>query len=127
MHFLKIALLSLSFTFSTFVYALDESAPIKGVGVEDSIQDLSIVLASGLAGGILGLSTLSFVDQPSKHLKNITMGTAIGVILGVGVVVFSQASKNAIVQDHFESPTIGLGLRQQVAYEIPIFAWKKSF
>ncbi|MBF0367683.1 MAG: hypothetical protein HQK50_19085, partial [Oligoflexia bacterium] len=31
------------------------------------ITDLSIVLGCGLGGAVLGLSTLSFVDRPSKH------------------------------------------------------------
>lgn len=67
----------------------------EGTGfVDDSLKDISIVLGSAVGGAVLGLSTLSFVDEPSKHLKNISVGGAIGVVVGVGIVVFSQATKN---------------------------------
>ncbi len=66
--------------------------------VDDSIRDMSIVFGTGLAGAVLGLSTLSFVDQPSQHTKNIAVGGAIGVVIGVAVVIFYQASKNSIIQ-----------------------------
>jgi ABC-type Fe3+ transport system permease subunit len=64
--------------------------------VDDSLQDMSIVLGSGLAGAVLGLSTLSFVEKPSDHMKNIAVGGAIGIVIGVGVVIFSQATKTTI-------------------------------
>lgn len=67
--------------------------------VDDSIRDMSIVLGSGLAGAILGLSTLSFVDEPSQHTKNIAVGGAIGIIIGVTVVVLSQASQTTLSQN----------------------------
>lgn len=65
--------------------------------VDDSLMDISIVLGAGLSGAILGLSTLSFVDEPSLHLKNIAVGGSIGVVVGVGIVMFSQASKSSSV------------------------------
>ncbi len=64
--------------------------------VDDSLQDMSIVLGSGLAGAVLGLSTLSFVEKPSEHMKNIAVGGAIGIVIGVGVVIFGQATKTTI-------------------------------
>lgn len=67
--------------------------------VDDSIRDMSIVLGSGLAGAVLGLSTLSFVDEPSQHTKNIAVGGAIGVIIGVTVVILSQASQTTLTQN----------------------------
>ena len=67
--------------------------------VDDSIRDMSIVLGSGLAGAILGLSTLSFVDEPSQHTKNIAVGGAIGIIIGVTVVILSQASQTTLSQN----------------------------
>jgi hypothetical protein len=65
--------------------------------VDDSIKDMSIVLGVGAGGAILGLSTLSFVEEPSKHLKNITVGGAIGIVIGVGIVMFSQATRSSSV------------------------------
>lgn len=62
--------------------------------IDDSIRDMSIVLGSGAIGAVLGLSTLSFVDTPSKHWKNVAVGGAIGIVIGVGAVIFTQATKS---------------------------------
>lgn len=62
--------------------------------IQKSLSDLYIVLGAGAGGAILGLSTLSFVDEPSEHLKNIIVGGAIGIIVGVGVVAFRQATSS---------------------------------
>ena len=62
--------------------------------LEQSMSDILTVSALGGVGAILGLSTLSFVDEPKDHLKNIVVGGALGIIVGVGVVAFSQASKS---------------------------------
>ena len=58
------------------------------------MRDAMTVVAMGAAGAILGLSTLSFVEEPKEHLKNIVVGGAIGIILGVGIVAWGQASKS---------------------------------
>lgn len=76
--------------------------------VDDSIKDISIVLGAGAAGAVLGLSTLSFVEEPSDHMKNIAIGGAVGIIIGVGIVVFSQATKTS-------SAIVGAGLTQTKA------------
>jgi hypothetical protein len=60
----------------------------------DSLKDISTVGAMGAGGAVLGLSTLSFVDEPKDHLKNILVGGALGIIIGVGVVAWFQASKS---------------------------------
>lgn len=62
--------------------------------MDDSVRDISVVLGIGAVGAVLGLSTLSFVDSPSKHLKNIAVGGAVGIVIGVGVVIFSQATRS---------------------------------
>ena len=49
----------------------------------DSLRDLYTVAGVGVAGSVLGLSTLSFVEEPGENLKNIVTGGAIGIILGV--------------------------------------------
>ncbi len=61
--------------------------------VTDTKNDLMIVVGGGLAGAVLGLSTLSFVEEPKKHTRNIIVGASIGIIAGVGFVAFSQANK----------------------------------
>jgi hypothetical protein len=72
--------------------------------VDDSIRDMSIVMGTGLVGAILGLSTLSFVDEPSKHTKNIAVGGAIGIVCGVAAVIFYQASKTTIGESYQPMP-----------------------
>lgn len=64
----------------------------QGDAMKQSLNDLMIVGVVGAGGAILGLSTLSFYDEPSKHYKNILIGGAIGIIIGVGIVVFNQAT-----------------------------------
>lgn len=61
---------------------------------EEGLRDLTTVAGLGLGGAVLGLSTLSFVEEPSDHLKNILVGAAVGIIVGVGVVAYNQASKS---------------------------------
>jgi hypothetical protein len=73
----------------SFVSAQDENNL-----VQDSVRDLTTVLAIGAGGAVLGLSTLSFVDEPKDHLRNVLIGGAIGVIVGVGVVVYNQAENS---------------------------------
>ena len=65
----------------------------------DSLRDLYTVAGVGVAGSILGLSTLSFVDEPGENLKNIVTGGAIGIILGVGIVAWKHASRSKDVYD----------------------------
>lgn len=60
----------------------------------DSKQDITVVVALAAGGAILGLSTLSFVERPKDHLKNIVVGGALGTIVGVGLVAYNQASKS---------------------------------
>ena len=76
-------------TLSLSTYSADNS-PVDEL-VKESKNDLMIVAGGGLAGAILGLSTLSFVDEPKKHTKNILTGAAIGIIAGVIYVAYTQA------------------------------------
>ena len=68
----------------------DESANL----MDDSIRDFSIVLTSGAVGAVLGLSTLSFVQTPSDHWKNVSIGGAVGIVIGVGVVIMGAAARS---------------------------------
>lgn len=62
--------------------------------VDETKNDILVVVGGGLAGAVLGLSTLSFVDEPKDHTRNILVGASIGIIAGVGYVAFSQANKS---------------------------------
>jgi len=63
--------------------------------LKNTQTDLMIVAGAGAAGAIIGLSTLSFVDTPSRHVSNIWTGAALGVIAGVIFVAYSSATKNS--------------------------------
>jgi uncharacterized membrane protein YebE (DUF533 family) len=63
--------------------------------VRNTQNDIMLVGAAGAAGGVLGLSTLSFVDKPSKHISNIWTGAALGVIAGVLYVAYNSAQKGS--------------------------------
>jgi hypothetical protein len=62
-------------------------------GIDGPLTDMYVVLGAGAAGAVLGLSTLSFVDEPTKSFRNVSMGAAIGIIMGVGIVVYNQATR----------------------------------
>ena len=77
---------------SLSVFAQDSNEDLDSL-VSDTKTDLMTVVGGGLAGAVLGLSTLSFVDEPKDHTRNIIVGASLGIIFGVGYVAFSQASK----------------------------------
>lgn len=61
--------------------------------ITNTRNDLLLVAAAGAGGAVLGLSTLSFYDKPSKNLSNIWMGAALGIIGGVIFVAINHAQK----------------------------------
>lgn len=66
--------------------------------VTQTLGDIGIVVGAGAGGALIGLSTLSFYQKPKEHWKNITVGGAIGVIAGVAIVVFLQATKTQDIE-----------------------------
>ncbi len=98
-----------------------------------SLNDFYIVAGAGAGGAVLGLSTLSFVDEPSDHSKNILIGGAIGVVIGVIVVVYLQATETT--QNFDSSPLQSQLIREEaptnpffrppaVAFQMPIARWR---
>ena len=82
--------LFLSIGVDNSAFAQDEDDIIK-----NTQNDILIVGAAGAAGAILGLSTLSFVDKPSKHISNTWTGAALGIIAGVFFVAYNSAQKGS--------------------------------
>jgi len=112
--------------------------------LEDSLTDMYTVAGSGLGGAIIGLSTLSFVEEPGDHLKNILVGAALGIMGGVAFVGYSTANRGrdlyyegAQMQDHQK----GFSTNKRVAWhknevsklnyskknELPFFVWSSKF
>lgn len=77
--FFLMALFSLSMAFSVPGFAQSASKS-GGTSPYDTRNTVGVILLSGLVGGVLGLSTLSFYDRPQDHIRNITLGAGIGVI-----------------------------------------------
>ena len=99
MNFLKKALIFLILSSITLPSLFAQGVNKKeGDIFEQSVDDLLLVGSTGFGGGIIGLSTLSFVDKPGDHLKHIVVGAALGIIAGVGWVAYNQAM---MTSDHY--------------------------
>ncbi|MCB9027296.1 MAG: hypothetical protein H6625_13325 [Bdellovibrionaceae bacterium] len=80
----------LCFSFSQFVFAQVEKVPRVNSGPR---KQLATIVFSGLAGAVLGLSTLSFHGRPQDKLSNIAVGFAIGIIAGTIYTTYKQATQ----------------------------------
>jgi hypothetical protein len=56
---------------------------------------LTNVMYSGAAGGILGLSTLSFSNEPMDDLDHVLVGTSLGIIVGVIYTTWDAAQSDS--------------------------------
>ncbi len=56
-------------------------------------KQMATIIFSGLAGAILGLSTLSFYGRPQDKLSNIAIGFALGVIGGATFTTYKAATR----------------------------------
>ncbi len=56
-------------------------------------KHLQTIVFAGLAGAILGLSTLSFYGRPQDKLSNIALGFAFGVITGTVYSTYKAATE----------------------------------
>jgi hypothetical protein len=73
--------------------------------IKNTQNDIILVAGAGAGGALLGLSTLSFVDKPSRHISNIWTGAALGVIAGVIWVAYNSAQRG---QEDLESEEASL-------------------
>jgi len=117
--------------------AQEQVAP--GNLVNDSLGDIYVVLGATAVGAVLGLSTLSFAETPKDHMKNVAIGGAIGLVFGVGLVVYNQATiSSAVISNHPKeiTPDTSEGLarlefsQQKIAENFmmqPTFAYNFNF
>ena len=56
-------------------------------------RQLATIIFAGLAGAILGLSTLSFYGRPQDKLENIGIGLAVGIISGTVYTTYKAATQ----------------------------------
>lgn len=72
------------------------AAPAKGQSemmTAGPRRHLSTIVFAGIAGAILGLSTLSFYGRPQDRLSNIAVGAAIGIIGGAFYTTYQAAAE----------------------------------
>ncbi len=99
-------LICFSFVSSLSFPALAQSPDKAGQSAtQGPRRHLANIVFAGLAGAVLGLSTLSFYGRPQDRLSNIAVGFAIGVI---GGTMFSTYKAAAEPRDFygFEDPTL---------------------
>ncbi len=68
-------------------------APEEKVELSGTRKQLATIVFAGLAGAILGLSTLSFYGRPQDNLANIAIGFAVGVIGGASYTTYKAATQ----------------------------------
>ena len=56
-------------------------------------RHLATIMFSGLAGTILGISTLSFYGRPQDKLTNVAIGLAIGIMVGAAYTTYKTATQ----------------------------------
>ncbi len=73
----------------------------------------AIVMFSGLAGGVLGLSTLSFYGEPQNHTSNVTTGALLGMLGGASYLLWesSQTPANWGVTSQVGEPALAFRYR----------------
>lgn len=58
-------------------------------GPWDALETVGI--STGI-GAVLGLSTISFYEKPTSHMKNAFVGAGLGAIVGIGVAAYLMAT-----------------------------------
>jgi Na+/melibiose symporter-like transporter len=97
----KIISIFISLSVFVTVYQLPSNAWAQAGGLTSTEKaeltgtrkQLATIVFSGLAGAILGLSTLSFHGRPQDHLSNIAVGFAVGIIGGAIFTTYKAATK----------------------------------
>jgi hypothetical protein len=56
-------------------------------------------MMSGLGGAVFGVSTLSFYGEPQKHLGNVAIGAAIGLLIGSAYVTSESLKEDYLYTD----------------------------
>lgn len=100
----------------TICFALVAIAPMEAVAQAKTAapqgaalgprRQLATIIFAGLAGGVLGLSTLSFYGRPQDKLSNIPLGAAIGIITGVTYTTFKAATQPKDFYSRSEGPEL---------------------
>lgn len=91
---MKLVILILAFLSSPHLYAQEQQNSYSDSG-RNFKRGVAAVMFSTIGGAVLGLSTLSFYDKPQEHTNNITVGALVGLVAGVGYVVYDSSRRNS--------------------------------
>ena len=111
----KIFSLLIAFQLMTAVAFAQENTSEDDI-IKNTQNDILLVVGAGAAGAILGLSTLSFVDKPSRHISNIWSGAAIGVIAGVIFVAYNSAQRGSEDLQSEEEASLDFNSSERLAW-----------
>jgi hypothetical protein len=70
-----------------------QGTPQEKTELTGTRRQVATIIFSGLAGAILGLSTLSFYGRPQDNLNNVAIGGAVGIIVGTVYVTYKSATR----------------------------------
>lgn len=93
-------------------FAQQPAAPAAGAGATssagpfDARDTVGTILLAGLVGGVLGLSTLSFYDNPQDNIRNITIGAGAGMIIAALALTFQIASNPSKPTAEYRPPPV---------------------
>jgi hypothetical protein len=93
------------------------------------------IMMSGLGGAVFGVSTLSFYGEPQKHLSNVALGAAIGLLIGSAYVTSEALNEDysySYTPDNFtnsnQTNSLANNSRGSQLFESPfMFVWSKEF
>lgn len=83
--------LTLCLVVSQSSFAQARNSQKSKTSVQSPRKQITTIIFTGLAGAVLGLSTLSFYGRPQERLSNIAVGGAVGLIIGAGYSTFQAA------------------------------------
>lgn len=92
----------------SYVYAQAPPREVEEDFPSGPRKQLATIIFSGLAGAILGLSTLSFYGRPQDKLSNIAVGFALGIIIGASYTTYKAAMRPYDIYEEaeYEEPPI---------------------
>lgn len=89
---LRVLLLPLLFGVLAQTPAFAQPKESQEMEVSRPRRQVTTIVFAGLAGAVLGLSTLSFYGRPQDKLSNIAIGFALGIITGAVYTTFKAAT-----------------------------------
>ena len=88
----------------------------EGTSILGVRRSITTIMFAGLAGAVLGLSTLSFYGEPQDHVGNIWTGLAVGALAGTGYVLAKTTSQNTAFEELKFKPKMNPGQRPLLVY-----------